>query len=114
MIYKMARILNKMAKAPDPKAFFPIHKTKVPPSVFGKIVSRFNIWGSRFTIDEHIFQTEDGYDLLCFRIRLIDSRKWNNKVVLLNHGWSGSSDCWFLHNESIGMYFVRKGYDVWA
>ena len=106
--------MNAKARVPDPKPFEPIYKTKVKPSVFANTVTRFHTSTNPFKIDNHVFQTDDGYNLLCFRIRLVDSTKWNKKVVLLNHGFCGSSDSWFLHKESIGMYFVRLGYDFWA
>lgn len=77
----------------------------------------------KYVVDEHRVTTKDGYILQMFRVRLSESEKAklqqtekNTDVpVLLVHGMCDSSDGWFLarENNSIGFYFVNKGYDVW-
>lgn len=78
----------------------------------------------KYIIEEHNTTTSDGYILRLFRVNLSDKYKQNlpenlkpntEKVILIVHGLTDSSDSWFYNGEeaSIGFYLVNKGYDVW-
>lgn len=67
-----------------------------------------NFWG--YPSEEHKVQTEDGYILTNFRMP-----NPGGYPVLMLHGLSVSSDCWFLRNPREDFVFLlwKKGYDVW-
>lgn len=106
------------------------------------VVNSESIWGStvlpgcntsvfkemfsdKYVIEEHQKATDDGYNLLIFRVNLSDSEKAKlsdeykknlGKIVLLQHGLFDSADSWFYAGEnlSVGFYMINKGYDVWV
>lgn len=78
----------------------------------------------KYIIEEHETTTSDGYILRLFRVNLSPAykaklqSKWTknqDKVILIVHGLTDSSDSWFYNGEdtSIGFKLVNQGYDVW-
>ena len=61
------KVLNHFAEIPDPEPFNPIGKYKISPDIFYKELKMFDK-GNKYLIDDFTFQTEDGYNLLVFRV----------------------------------------------
>ena len=115
----LIKVLNYFAEIPDPEPFNPIGKHKISPAIFYNDLKQFDK-GNKYFKDDFTFQTEDGYNLLVFRVcqnddekkQLIDKR-FLNKPVLFLHSYSGAATDWLLSRESYVNYFADKGFDCW-
>ena len=58
----------------DPNPFHPISKQLVKPSVFIKHFKSYDK-KNRYTIEDYVFQTKDGHNLLVFQMSLNDEEK---------------------------------------
>ncbi|KAL1460050.1 hypothetical protein WDU94_011990 [Cyamophila willieti] len=67
-----------------------------------------NFWG--YPSEVHKVQTEDGYILTNFRMP-----NPGGYPILMLHGLTVSSDCWFLRTPQEDFVFLlwKKGYDIW-
>uniref|UniRef100_A0A8D8ZRZ9 Lipase n=2 Tax=Cacopsylla melanoneura TaxID=428564 RepID=A0A8D8ZRZ9_9HEMI len=67
-----------------------------------------NYWG--YPSEVHKVQTEDGYILTNFRMP-----NPGGYPILMLHGLTVSSDCWFLRTPQEDFVFLlwKKGYDIW-
>lgn len=70
-----------------------------------------------FLCDEHHVTTADGYVLGMFRVRsrqVAAMRKGKAPAVLLQHGYTASSDCFIVNEEkSPAFALANAGFDVW-
>eukprot|EP00347_Sterkiella_histriomuscorum_P011029 403374021 len=88
-----------------------------------------------FVFESHLVTTRDGYELKMFRIpgsrleltlnetngyrkthnKLVNTKKLNKKVVLMQHGIFDSADCWISNTKEKSPAFIlsKQGYDVW-
>ncbi|XP_018045487.1 PREDICTED: gastric triacylglycerol lipase-like [Atta colombica] len=69
-----------------------------------------------YTAEEHYVTTEDGYNLVIHRITGSPLFKGQTgKVVFLQTGLFGTSDCWVLigAGKDLAFLLADKGYDVW-
>ncbi|EGI59255.1 Lipase 1 [Acromyrmex echinatior] len=70
-----------------------------------------------YTAEEHYVTTEDGYNLVIHRITgsPLFKGQQTGKVVFLQTGLFGTSDCWVLIGAGRDLAFLLadKGYDVW-
>jgi len=63
-----------------------------------------------YPAEEHNVTTEDGYNLIIHRIPrspLLDNKR-KKKIVFIQHGLFGSSDCWVLYGpgKDLGTYLL--------
>ncbi|XP_039952434.1 lipase 3-like isoform X1 [Bactrocera tryoni] len=72
-----------------------------------------NIALHNYPLEEHTVQTSDGYLLSTYRIRALTAKR--SGVVLLQHGFTLSSDVWLLRGpkEDLPYLLADAGYDVW-
>ncbi|KYQ60773.1 Lipase 1 [Trachymyrmex zeteki] len=70
-----------------------------------------------YTAEEHYVTTEDGYNLVIHRITgsPLFKGQQTGKVVFLQTGLCGTSDCWVLigAGKDLAFLLADKGYDVW-
>ncbi|XP_018350333.1 PREDICTED: lipase 1-like isoform X2 [Trachymyrmex septentrionalis] len=70
-----------------------------------------------YTAEEHYVTTEDGYNLVIHRITgsPLFKGQQTGKVVFLQTGLFGTSDCWVLigAGKDLAFLLADKGYDVW-
>ena len=70
-----------------------------------------------FQVEKHLIKTEDGYNLVVFRIPGSKDCKdpSHNPPVLFQHGIFDSSDGWVCNGEehSIPFIFAKNNFDVW-
>ncbi|KYN15823.1 PREDICTED: gastric triacylglycerol lipase-like isoform X1 [Trachymyrmex cornetzi] len=70
-----------------------------------------------YTAEEHYVTTEDGYHLVIHRITgsPLFKGQQTGKVVFLQTGLFGTSDCWVLigAGKDLAFLLADKGYDVW-
>lgn len=113
-------ILNYLAtdEVFDPDA--PISKYKVMPSKFVEIFKSFDTQ-NKYTVDDFTFRTDDGYDLVCFRINLKEIYKKNivnkknvNKPMQAFHGFTASALSFFGNKNSFFFNLQDKGIDLWC
>lgn len=119
-VTQVIHVLNQLAMIPDPNPFQPISKQLVKPNVFidfFKSADRNN----RYTVEDHVFQTKDGHNLLVFRMSLNDEEKkqlkdkrFLGKPQMMCPGLASSCIWPFIGKYSAGWYFMDKGYDVWS
>lgn len=118
-VAQIIKMLNDYALIPDPDYFKPISKNKLDPQEFVTFVNRFSKQ-SRYLLEEHVFQTKDGHNLMCFKVSQnhkekakLSNKKSFNKPVLLIHGWGGACFSWLFTKNSVGYYYIEQGYDTW-
>ena len=63
----LIKVLNHFATIPDPEPFNPIGKYKSSPTIFYNKLKAMDK-GNKYLMDDFTFQTEDGYNLLVFRV----------------------------------------------
>ncbi|XP_067620489.1 lipase 3-like isoform X1 [Eurosta solidaginis] len=78
-----------------------------------------NIESHNYPVQKHLVHTSDGYLLTIFRIpphtQSHEHSNKTNKVVLLQHGFTLSSDVWLLRGPESDLPYLLadEGYDVW-
>ena len=104
----------------DKGVFHPIIQYKIKPKIFYDYVKRLDP-DNKYVIDDFTFQTEDGHNLMVFRLSLnenekkkLKDQKFIDKPVLFIHGLNGSAMSWFHVKNSPTFHFLNKGYDVWV
>ncbi|XP_053959851.1 lipase 3-like [Anastrepha ludens] len=98
-----------------PVIFIVVLNTLVSPS--NSHLTPRNIAHHNYPVEEHLVHTSDGYLLNIYRIpapvQSLPIKR--NKVVLLQHGFTLSSDVWLLRGPSADLPYLLAdaGYDVW-
>lgn len=119
IFFEFIYILNTIAKEPPLEPFRPISLFKSATSIFHENFFKWIPKNERknYTITEEVFETKGGWHLTTFRINKTKNEEDLNKprkVIILCHGYSGSSDDWFQNTNGTGYYFVNRGFDVWV
>ena len=108
-----------MAESPNFDPNLPISNYRVSPSRFTDIFKGLDT-ENKYIVDDFTFQTDDGYNLVCFRINLkkglkekIKDKKHIDKPLLLLHGFTGSSISFISNKNAFIFNLLDKGFDVW-
>lgn len=113
--------LNYLAISEDIDPDIPISKYRVMPSKFTEFFTKSYNNENKYTIDDFTFRTDDGYDLVCFRMNLTKAHKKNitnkkhlDKPIQVVHGFAGSAIGLLSNKNSFIFNLQDKGYDVWC
>lgn len=66
-----------------------------------------------YVAEVHNVITEDGYNLTIFRCNSKSKSEDKKKVVVLQHGFTPSSDDFAMTKKSLAYVLADGGYDVW-